>query len=134
MPIIRCKSQKSRSLSEHYLELTVSDDKYSRSAGETMIRWIQRLDNEFPTLNIFALTSVDRLVLMSSNDWTADWSVIIIGYEGHYHVEYLLPENESPWHNAYVIGNTKDFEEAIEMTKLGMKKSRAWTELNIHPS
>lgn len=124
MPIKRSKSQPSQSLIEFYTEI---EDNTTNYLGETMLKWIDRLSAELPHLEIWGLTSLYRLVLMSSETHEGEWSVIIIGSENNYRVDYLIPKDENPpWENAYITGTTIDFEEAVKMSILAIKKSKAW--------
>ena len=130
MPIIRCESQRKHGegLLERYRGYLAGDSKDFKLLAETMISWVERLNEEFPVIDIFGLTSHERLVLIPQDDWTLDWYVIIFGVKGRYQIEYLLPQ-ENVLQNEYFKMKTDDFEEAIRMTKLGMKNSKGWPDL-----
>lgn len=73
---------------------------------EKYIQYLAGLINSmFPNTDIWALTSIGRLVLMNEDDWRSNWYVIIanIGTKEFY-FEYLIPNEKSPWQNAYIKG------------------------------
>ena len=125
MPVKRSKSQQQQSLTEFYTEN--SDETINNSIGEVMLKWIDRLNSELPDIEIWGLTSLYRLVLMATETYEGEWSVIIFGTENNYRVDYLIPKEEnSPWQNAYITGTTTDFEEALKMSLIAIENSRAW--------
>ncbi len=126
MPIITSKSQDSKDLREFYSEAAEDSDFTTREIGKTMLEWVKRIELEAPELKIWGLTSHYRLVLMATETYHGEWSVIIIGQKGNYRVDYLMPKEEAPWDNAYVTGETTDFEEAFKMSIIGIEKSGAW--------
>ena len=63
---------------------------------------------------------------MATETYHGDWSVIIIGQKGNYRVDYLIPKENALWKNAYVTGETTDFEEALKMSLIGIKNCEAW--------
>jgi len=125
MPII---TSKSKDLREFYSEAIQDSDFTTREIGKTMLEWVNRIELELPELRIWGLTSHYRLVLMATETYHGDWSVIIIGQKGNYRVDYLMPKEYAPWENAYVTGETTDFEEALKISIIGIKKSGAWKE------
>ena len=126
MAINNSKSQPNKSLIEFYSEAATDSDFITSEIGKTMIKWIQEIERKLPDLQIWGLTSHYRLVLMATETHTGDWSVILIGQEGHYRVDYLIPLDEAPWENAYITGETTTFDKAMEMTLVGIEKSGAW--------
>lgn len=126
MPIITSKSQASKDLREFYSEAAMDSDFRIKEIGKAMLEWIERIELALPDLEIWALTSHYRLVLMASETYRGDWSVIIIGQKGNYRVDYLIPKEDAPWNHAYITGETSDFEEALNMSLIGIEKSGAW--------
>ena len=41
-----------------------------------------------------------------------------------YRIEYLLPERHAPWPDAYVMGEARSDDEAVETILIGMGKLR----------
>jgi hypothetical protein len=131
MPIITSKSQNDRELTEFYSAAAQETDFTSREICKAMLEWIKRIELELPDLEIWGLTSHYRLVLMSTDTFEGDWSVIIIGQQGNFKVDYLIPKENAPWTNAYVTGETTDFEEALKMSLIGIKNSGAWKKNSV---
>lgn len=94
--------------------------------GKEMLMWIDQLNKRLSSIEVWGLTSLFRLVLMSSDTHKGEWSVIIVGMPTHYKVEYLMPSEGAPWRNAYISGETKSLEEAVEMTLTAMERSGSW--------
>ena len=92
-----------------------------------MLDWIARLRALPDDRRIFGLTSHYRLCLLSQDDYTSPWFVIISALdERNYYVEYLMPENEAPWQAAYVRGEARSAEDAVWMVVTAMDKSGGW--------
>ncbi|GAA4276126.1 hypothetical protein [Aquimarina mytili] len=70
MPIIRSKSQPHQTLKEFYTEN--SDKAINNVIGPKMLKWIDRLNSELPDLEIWGLTSLYRLVLMSTETFEGE--------------------------------------------------------------
>ena len=126
MPITRNKDQKSQSLIEFYQEAKDIGDEFSANYGELMLTWINEINSQFKTTEIWGLTSHYRLILQNENDWTSPAFVVLIASYDEYHLEYLIPEDDQPWENACVKGATKSIDTAMEMLKVAMKKSTGW--------
>jgi len=121
MTIIRSKSQQHQTLTEFYTEAAESNDRTTSDLGKEMLKWIDLLSKKLPKLEVWGLTSLYRLVLMSSDTYESIWSVIIVGKPTHYRVQYLMPKVGAPWKNAYVIGETDSLDEAVELTVTAMQ-------------
>ncbi len=126
MTVITSKSQSTNGLKEFYLEASKDDDFTTKEIGKAMLMWIEGIEQALPELQIWGLTSHYKLVLMATETYHGDWSVIIIGQKGNYRVDYLIPKENAPWENAYVTGETTNFEEALKMTLTGIEKCGAW--------
>ncbi|MCB9188118.1 MAG: hypothetical protein H6599_02430 [Flavobacteriales bacterium] len=126
MQIQKSKSQPNNSLQEFYTELATNGDPLTEQIGNTMLKWIERIENKLPNAVIYGLTSHMQLILMPEETYRSDWAVKLIGSNGNYTVQYLLPRKDSPWLNAYVTGEFNDFDEAVAMTVRAIQLCELW--------
>ncbi|HEX5222244.1 MAG TPA: hypothetical protein VFZ59_22005 [Verrucomicrobiae bacterium] len=128
MRITRCKDQKNATLEDFYGEAAASLEPVTRKSGEAMLDWIARLRALPNEKNVYGLTSLYRLCLLSEDTYTSPWFVIISASdERNYYVEYLMPEHQSPWPNAYVRGEARSADEAVQMVVTAMEKCGGWS-------
>jgi len=113
-----------------------SDSSVSTSGAEAMIRLIERLDVEFPTTDIWLLTSHQHLVLMDVSTYDAgDWLVTVQGVLGDEHfLSYRMPDAVSPFPRGTEVHTTAiGIDQAITFIRIAMRGSGGWinsTELN----
>ena len=75
------------------------------------------------------LTSLNRLVLQSKDQWDTERFVIVssIG-SNEYYFEYLMTDHKKPWENATVNGVTQNLEDARRYLLIAMKESEGWAD------
>lgn len=127
MPLTRCSAQKSQSLEETYSELAQSDIVVSSILGNSMLNVIEFIEATFHQTEIFGLTSVHHLVLLSEDNWQSEWYVkIIITGWNEYHIEYKMTKDIQPWENAIVKGQTQSFEQFKDFIIIAMFETQGW--------
>lgn len=127
MHLVRCKDQKRATLEEFYGEAAASDDPVSRKGGAAMLDWIARLRALPDDRQVYGLTSHYHLCLLSQDTAASPWFVIIVASdERSYYIEYLMPEHEAPWPNAYVRGEARSMDDAVRMVVTAMERSGGW--------
>jgi hypothetical protein len=128
MRLTRCKDQKSQSLEEFYGELVRQDGYVGREGGKGMLDLIARLQSLPDGRQVFGLTSHARLVLLAEDTYTSPWFIIIAALDKrNYFVEFLMPESAAPWPRAYVRGEGRSEDEAIQMIETAMERCKGWT-------
>ena len=127
MHLTRCHDQKTKTLDEFYRELSVSDEPVTREIGQTMLSLIAGLRALSDERSVWGLTSHHRLCLLAADSAETDWFVTVVALDArNYFVEYLMPERVAPWPRAYVRGEARSEDEAIQMIQTGMEKSEGW--------
>ena len=125
MPIRRDKNQKNESLIEFYKREEWTDS--FEAAARRMIEVVNWLNRTFKQTELIGSTSHQRLAIHASNDDDADWAVIISNWGlEEYYVEYKMPENQSPWKDAWVHGTATGFDELTQYLVIAMKATKNW--------
>jgi len=129
MPITVCKNHSSKSLIGIYEEVADYDNNpVWKTKSKAMIDLINEINRIFVNTQIWGLTSHDRLVLLSENNWDSRWHVIFENIGGNeYYFEYLIPKNKSPWENGITKGVANSIEEAKQYLGIAMRESEGWT-------
>ncbi|MBJ6367515.1 hypothetical protein [Snuella sedimenti] len=128
MPITVCSKHSKKSLVEVYQELGGYDNNpVWEIRSKAMTDFIKLINEIFKKTQIWGLTSHDRLVLLTEDNWESNWYVIInnIG-NNEYYFEYLIPEKKSPWRNGMVQGVAQSLEEAKKYLLIAMNESEGW--------
>lgn len=122
MDVVECSCQPDETLEEHFREL---NRKYVNGKGTLAL--LERL-RDFPDeRTVYGLTSVDQLCLLSQDDFTTPWWVVVTSHaENDFRVECRLPHNQAPWRGAQVAGKTKVLDQAVEMVVKSLLVSRGW--------
>ncbi len=127
--LTRCHDQKSKTLDEFYADLSVSEEPVTRQIGQTMLSLLSRLRALPAGRQVWGLTSHYRLALLASDSWETPSFVTVVALdERNYFVEYLMPERIAPWPRAYVRGEARSEDEAVQMIQTGMEKSEGWSQ------
>lgn len=131
-PVIlrECSCQSDETLEEHFAAL-----ERKHINGQGTLALIEGL-RAFPEDRIvFCLTQIDRLILLSQDDYTTPWWVVITSHGlKDYQVDCRVPEEQAPWRGARITGKTKKVEEALEMVLKALLVSRGWnTEMGDSP-
>ena len=125
-PVIlrECSCQPDETLEEHFSSL---DRKYVK--GEGTLALIRTL-KEYPDERVvYGLTQIDRLILLSQDDYTTPWWVIVTSHGAKdFEIDCRMPENQSPWKGARLIGKTKKLDRAVAMVVTAMTVSRGWND------
>ena len=129
MHLTRCQDQKSKTLDEFYRELSISDEPVTREIGQTMLGLIARLRALSDERRVWGLTSHYRLCLLAADSSQTDRFVTVVALDTrNYYVEYLMPQRVAPWPHAYVRGEARSEDEAVQMIQTGMEKSEGWNQ------
>jgi hypothetical protein len=127
MNLTRCKDQTRATLDEFYGRARNSDEPVSRKGGQAMLDLIARLRAWPDDRNVFGLTSLNRLCLLSQDTYTSPWFVIVCAVDAqNYYIDYLMPEREAPWPHARVQGEARSVDDAVRMIITAMEKSGGW--------
>lgn len=105
---------------------TVGGFLHPLGAGAAMVDFIGRLRSLPDDQELWGLTSHFQLVLLDKDTFRSPWRVLISAIDANnYWIEYLMPEGEAPWPNAYVKGNCRSAEQAVQMTLTALDRSGA---------
>jgi hypothetical protein len=117
-----CSCQPDETLEEHFSSL---DRKYVNGRGTLAL--IEGL-RAFPDDRIvYGLTQIDRLILLSQDDYTTPWWVLITSHGlKDYQVDCRMPGNQAPWRGAHITGKTDKIDRALEMVVRALTVSRGW--------
>lgn len=127
MQLTRCKDQNQQTLEQFYGDNARDGDGFDRARGEAMLDLIARLRALPGNERAFGLTSHQRLVLLAEDSYTSPWYVVIAVLDRHnYHIEYLMPEHAAPWSGAYVRGECRTEDDAVEMIETAMDLCEGW--------
>lgn len=123
MELTRCTDQTRGTLEEFYAEV-----RSPSGLGPAMLSLIRRLREHPDPRRVFGLTSHGRLCLLPEDNYAAPWSVIVLAINSdNYSIEYLVPKHLAPWPNAYMKGEARSEEEAVQMILVAMNNSGAWS-------
>ena len=132
MHLTRCKDQKSKTLDEFYSEMRQPDGSGTSERGKAMLALLTRLRALSDGRRVYGLTSLYRLCLLADDSWQTPWFVIVSALgTRNYYVEYLMPERAAPWPRAYVRGEARSEDEAVQMILTAMDKSEGWSEAPV---
>ncbi len=128
MPIVRNSDQKSNTLIGFYKE--IQEDKtniLNEKIGETMVRFLQMVNETFSSTTLFGLTSHYSLVIQPNDKWDDDTFVTVytIG-DGQYQFEYKVPEDQQPWKHAIIKGQANTIHEAKDYLIIAMFETEGW--------
>jgi len=117
-----CTCQSEETLEEHFSAL---NRKYVNGQGTLAV--IERLRALPDDRLVYGLTSVDRLCLLSQDDYTTPWWVVLTSHSARdFTVECRMPADQAPWRSAKITGKTEDLSKAVEMLVESLKVSRGW--------
>jgi hypothetical protein len=131
MQLVHCSEQGSQTLDEFYADIAANEPPYWHT-GPAMLSLIKRLREIPDDRQVWGLTSHSRLCLLAQdeifkNDVFRPWYVVFVaGSTNEYYVEYRMPESIAPWPNAYVRGEARSEDEAVEMILTAMERSGGW--------
>jgi hypothetical protein len=124
----RASCQARETLDQFYAKMdTPEQDEFTRGRGRAMRELLPLLDQAFGTTPVWGLTSLQRLVLLSEDNFAARWHVMIWGCSGSgYSIEYWMPDVEAPWPDATVRGYPETKEQAVAWVKIACHRSGGW--------
>ena len=111
---------------QFYERHACSEDEVSRSIGEAMLVLLRELRESTAPHEVWGLTSHYHLCLLAENRCDTPWYVQVIGYEGRYQIEYLVPQVEAPWPEARVRGDASSARAAVAMILTALVRSGGW--------
>jgi hypothetical protein len=138
MHLTRCSAQADQTLEEYFGQPPTED---WRRPFEAMLQLIQRLRALPDDRRVFALTSLFSLCLQVRDGYPSPVFVTVAVHDTsarakkhpelsprRYYIEFLVPERLAPWPNAWVRGEARSEDEAVQMILTAMEKSEGWTE------
>lgn len=128
MPIQRSPVQGRQTLAEYYQQLTTSPSLVDQLAGQQMLQLLEVLDDLFPQMALWGLTSMARLGLSPDPEFTNAWFVLLSSaiLPDAYQLEYLLPASKRPWEQAVVQGQSHSVAETKRYLLIAMRESEGW--------
>jgi len=124
MHLTRCQDQKRQTLEEFYTEPT---EPVTREGGQVMLALLARLRALPDDRRVYGLTSLYRLCFLAEDTWESPWFVIVAALnKQNYYIEYLMPERDAPWPRAYIRGEARSEDEAVQMILTAMERSEGW--------
>ena len=109
--------------------MSVSHEPVTRQIGETMLSLLSRLRALPDDRQVWGLTSHHWLCLLATDSWETPWFVKVLALsDRNYRIEYLMPERVAPWPKAYVAGEPRSEDEAVQMIQTAMEKSEGWSQ------
>jgi len=130
MPLFaNTKQNKEKTIENFYSDFVYNQNGIvGQNIADNMLEFIRMINQAFVETKLWGLTSHFRLVLQSEDKWNAGWYIIVSCVGGkEYYFEYLLPDNKSPWPNAYVRGVAYSLNEAKNYLLIAMKETGGWT-------
>ncbi|PIF45630.1 hypothetical protein CLU96_2639 [Chryseobacterium sp. 52] len=130
MPILRRFEQSKETLEEFYKEFIPKPDNQIADGGTPMLEVLKSINTIFKETVLYGLTSHASLLLFNDDHKNSEYYIVIIAlksrYYGEYRIEYVIPENDSPWKGATVNGSCQTLDEFEKMIVISMYKSGGW--------
>jgi hypothetical protein len=127
MPISRNSKQGGETLEQFYREVIRRENYSFKSTGELMLDLLGMINNMFQDTQLWGLTSHHRLVIQRENYWGSPWYIIVSCHGNEYQLEYLMPEDRSPWARARVVGGATTLAEARRKLIIAMHECEGWS-------
>ena len=132
MPIRRSTYQSTESLESFYKRAEWTGA--TKIIANKMLELINIINEIFVDTYLIASTSHQRLCIQQDDDEKLSWLIIISNSASdEFHIQYKMPQNKSPWKNAWITGTAKDINEAKIYLIRAMKETGNWknnSELN----
>jgi hypothetical protein len=128
MPLHRSPVQGRQTLQEYYQAIANSKNPVDRLVGQQMGQLLAVLNDLFPQMPLWGLTSMARLGLSSDSEFTNAWFVLVSSaiIPDSYQLEYVLPANQRPWEHAVVQGQSYSVEQTKRYVLIAMRESEGW--------
>lgn len=127
MAIVRSPQQSDETIEEFYqrdnwLGLT-------RKVSERTLEFIERVNKLFPETILYVSTSHQRLCFHEAGEKELNW-VIIVAYSliDTCNVSFKVPEDKSPWKDAWTNGECTSLDTVIQYFLIAMKETGYWNE------
>ena len=129
MHLARCHDQKSKTLDEFFEDVSHKNHVVSGEGGKAMLGLMARLRALPDSRQVYGLTSYNRLCLLAADSYQSHWFVVISALDNrNYSIEYRMPDDIAPWPHAYVRGEARSEDDAVQMIVIAMEKSKGWSE------
>ena len=125
MHLERCTEQGPQTLDQFYWQ--TAQRPVSRLIGPTMLALIARLRALPDDRRLWGLTSHFRLCLLERDESSAPWYVIVSTIGSEFEIQYLMPASLAPWPNAYVRGEARTEDHAVQMIVIAVEQSGGWS-------
>jgi len=133
MQLVHCKDQATLPMERFYGDAAQHKADFVRSRARLMIDLIARLRALPDDRRVWGLTSHMSLCLLSRDDCASPRYVVVEAVARHcYFVEYLMPPVLAPWRGAYVRGEARSEDEAVQMVVIAIDRSGGWDEVPKH--
>ena len=122
MELRRCSCQDGVPIERHFArqEDVMTDAKSMRS----LLAKLASADFE---CTVFTLTSVDRVCLLSQDDYSTPWWVIITSFpEEEFKIECRIPRSIRPWLSATLVSEESSADKACETVLQARRYCRGW--------
>jgi len=127
MTLRRASWQGPAALDDEYRAFEKLPNKNLAGAGTQMLRLLPLLYEACSGLDVWGITSHERLCLIATDAHDAPWLVVIEPVPGdEYEIRFRLPDSEAPWDHAMVWGRATNPEDACRMVRTGIERSRGW--------
>jgi len=127
MTLRRASWQGPATLDDEYRAFEKLPNTHLAGAGTQMLRLLPHLDEACSDLDVWGVTSHERLCLISTDADDAPWLVIIDPVPpNEYQVRFRMPASEAPWDQAMVWGRASNPEDACKMVRTGIERSGGW--------
>ena len=95
--------------------------------SKNMLKLIALINSNFTKTEFVVSTSHQRLCIQDKDDEKLNWIIIISnGALDEYYFEYKVPENKSPWDEAWMKGTAKNLNDAIVYLIKSMIETDIW--------
>jgi hypothetical protein len=133
MQLVHCKDQATLPMERFYGDAAQHEGDFVRSRARLMIDLIARLRALPDDRCAWGLTSHMSLCLLSQDDCSSPRYVVVEALAQRcYFVEYLMPPALAPWRGAYVRGEARSEDEAVQMVVIAIDRSGGWDEVPKH--
>lgn len=127
MPLKRCiyQSSSNQTLIEFYKEVKKHNNSISEDIAINMLKLIEKLNDIFQISEIYALTSMYDLVLLSDNTWESKW-IMKLNTNGTEHIIYEADNETNRLNKSTVYSNESEFvNKILEL----MRNSNYWNDV-----
>jgi hypothetical protein len=133
MQLVHCKDQAPLPMERFYGDAAQHEDDFVRRRARLMLDLIARLRALPDDRCVWGLTSHMSLCLLSQDDCFSPRYVVVEALDRRCcFVEYRMPSALAPWQGAYVRGEARSEDEAVQMIVTAIDRSGGWEEVPKH--